>query len=121
MQTVPWEAGVVNMVLADEIAPGNTDAERNSNNGDVYSVLKTCGEILRYYSQKHPDDVIYIKGADDRRERVYQQLLLREIKTGKGQFTILGTKNKKADRTVDDFELLVEGVNYVGFLVIPQN
>lgn len=62
-ETVEWAEDVVNFVLADEISPGEVDAERNSNNGDIYSVLHTCAEITRDFINKNPNKSIYIKAA----------------------------------------------------------
>lgn len=109
MQSVAWHKGVVNIVLADEISPNETDAEINTNNGDIYSVLKTCGEIIRHYSEKHPTHAIYIKGADSRREKTYQRLLLRHV----NEFLILARET-----ATSEFVPIEEGVNYTGFLII---
>ncbi|MCW3108790.1 MAG: hypothetical protein JWQ09_3296 [Segetibacter sp.] len=114
-ETVEWAEDVVNFVLADEISPGEVDAERNSNNGDIYSVLHTCAAITRDFISKNPNKSVYIKGSDDRRERTYQRMLIRQIQK-EDKLTVLAQRTKESG-----FEPINKDLSYVGFLVISKS
>lgn len=52
----------------------------NSNNGDMFTVLRTCAAIIQHFMNAHPAIAVYISGSDNRRQRYYKRMLATAIK-----------------------------------------
>lgn len=48
-----------------------------SNNGDAYVVFATVAAIIEAFLEKHPATLVHLKGSDDRRQRIYQAMLMK--------------------------------------------
>lgn len=107
---------VYNLILGDELEDGSGDAEVNSNNGDIFKVLDTVAEILKYFLGNNSNEVaVYIKGADDRRINVYHWKIKRALDKSSINYKIFGQKQRHGP-----FEKMKNEETYIGFLVIPQ-
>lgn len=89
-----------------------------SDNGDVRKVLRTTAAIIDYFSARNRTAKLFIRGSEDKRQRIYQELLVREIEARK-MYKVLGLQEvEQPDGTVQAVWVpLKRGETYLAFLV----
>lgn len=85
----------------------------NSNNGDIFRVLWTCGEIIHHFINVHPANAVYIRGSEDKRQRRYQRMLFAAMKEDQ----TLKVFGELADGTAEAFQ---ESRSYIACLVFRE-
>jgi hypothetical protein len=67
---------VFNLALGDfDPETGFLDAEIASDNGDMPKVLATVWQILKFFLDNFPDKIVYIKGSNELRQKLYNRLI----------------------------------------------
>lgn len=89
-----------------------------SDNGDVRKVLRTTAAIIDYFSSKSRTAKLMIRGSEDKRQRIYQELLVRDIEARK-MYKVFGLQEvEQPDGTVQTVWVpLKRGETYLAFLV----
>lgn len=83
--------GYFNVELRTEINGLLLPDTEVSNNGDAHAVLATVSLIVAHFLTAHPAIIVHIKGSDERRQRIYQQLLV-EAEKEKPELKIFGLR-----------------------------
>jgi hypothetical protein len=102
----------INLGFGDLQPDGSVDDKANSNNGDILKVFATIVNILKDFTSRHPEAVIFFAGSTADRTRLYGRIL----KTYYADFTeefvvyaVTGTENDNYTIPFDpgdDFEFL---------------
>lgn len=65
-----------NVELRTETSDGLLPDTEVSNNGDAHRVLATVASIIEDFLKNHSATIVHIKGSDNRRQRIYQHMLI---------------------------------------------
>ena len=97
---------------------GDINLEKNtiddkvvSNNEDTKKVLATVAATLFVFMKKHPDAIIYVKGSNPARTRLYQIGISNNFEEINERFTIFGVLSD------DDLEIFQKNKNYLAFYI----
>jgi hypothetical protein len=100
------------------LAFGDVDLEKNtindkvvSNNEDTKKVLATVAATLFVFMKKHPDAIIYAKGRNAARTRLYQIGISNNLEDINEQFDVFGVLDE------DDMEIFQKNKNYLAFYI----
>ena len=69
------DKNIINIAFGDLKKDGSIDDKVSSNNGDIIRVLVTVIEILKDFTQKHPNKEILLAGSTPGRTRLYTRIL----------------------------------------------
>jgi hypothetical protein len=97
---------------------GDINSEKNtiddkvvSNNEDTKKVLATVVSTLFAFMKKHPDAIIYAKGSNAARTRLYQIGISNNFEEINERFTVFGVLSD------EDLELFQKNKNYLAFYI----
>ena len=97
---------------------GDINLEKNTiddkvvtNNEDTKKVLATVAATLFVFMKKHPDAIIYAKGSNPARTRLYQIGISNNFEEINERFTIFGVLSD------DDLEIFQKNKNYLAFYI----
>lgn len=66
-----------NVELRTETSDGLLPDTEVSNNRDAHRVLATVASVIEDFLKNHSATIVHIKGSDDRRQRIYQHMLIK--------------------------------------------
>ena len=66
---------LMNLGFGDLLPDGSIDDKVNSNNGDILKVLATVVNILKHFTTRHPEIVIFFAGSTHDRTKLYARIL----------------------------------------------
>jgi hypothetical protein len=108
---VPTEIdNVYNLALLDELPDGTTSDTTETKNNDMITVLATVIKIIDDFLDKDNNALVFFQGSDERRQRLYQIVISRELDEIQKQFWVFGGN----DSTPEPF---VKNKNYEFFLI----
>jgi hypothetical protein len=93
---------------------GEIDDATITNNGDSQKILATVASPVYAFMDKHPDAMIYAKGSNSVRTRLYRIGITNNLFEIKKDFHIFGLKN-------DQWEEFHQNDNYDAFLLMKKN
>ena len=100
------------------LAFGDVNLEKNtindkivSNNADTKKVLASVAATLLIFMKKHPFAIIYAKGGNSARARLYQMAVSNNLDAISERFDILGVIDE------DDIEVFQKNKNYIAFYI----
>lgn len=99
-----------NVLLQDEINGVLSSDITVTDNGDALKVINTVAAIIKDTIDTNPGQYMLVAGSDERRNRIYQRQITREMP--KGEYVIEGARSKTSG-----FEPLQPEVQYIGFLI----
>ena len=100
-----------NLALVDVLEDGSFDDIIESRNGDMEKILATVANTLPIFFEQFPDAIVLFKGSDERRTRLYQIIINKEMDSISHTFTFLGINDMK-------FEPFSKNKTYDGFAII---
>ncbi len=100
-----------NLALVDVLEDGSFDVIIESRNGDMERILATVANTLPIFLEQFPDAIVLFKGSDERRTRLYQIIINKEMDSISHTFTFLGINDMK-------FEPFSKNKTYDGFAII---
>ncbi|MCU0468504.1 MAG: hypothetical protein MUF58_07875 [Arcicella sp.] len=100
-----------NLALVDVLEDGSFDDMTESRNGDMEKILATVANTLPFFFDRFPDAIVLFRGSDERRTRLYQILINREVDNLAHVFTFLGINGL-------NFEKFRKNKTYDGFAII---
>ena len=90
-----------NVALLDVLADGTlSDDLVVTNNQDLRTVMATVMRIIDDFLTRFPDRTVFFRGSDDRRTRLYQIVIGREIDLIRQQFTVEGIIEQQIEQFV---------------------
>jgi hypothetical protein len=107
---------IINLGFGD-LMPDGTIADRvNSNNGDLIKVLATVIDILKHFTTRYPQAIIYFRGSTNERTKLYGRILKTYYTLFSKEFTIIGIVGTRDDNQTVPFDPLAD-VEYLAFLI----
>jgi hypothetical protein len=82
-----------------------------SNNADTQKVLATVATTLFVFMKKYPYAIIYAKGGNSARARLYQMSISNNLDAINERFDVLGVLDE------DDLEVFQKNKNYLAFYI----
>jgi hypothetical protein len=82
-----------------------------SNNADRDKVLATVAATLFVFMKKYPDAIVYAKGSNPARTRLYQIGISKNLEDINKQFEVLGELEE------DEIEVFQKNKNYLAFYI----
>lgn len=114
---VPLGIGnILNLGFGDLRADDSIDDKINSNNGDLVRVLATVVAILKDYTNRHPNAVIYFKGSTKDRTKLYGRILRSYYQLFSRDFTIMAVAGNRVKNETALFDP-EKAYEYLAFLV----
>ena len=117
VEFVPLKAkNVMNLGFGDLLPDGSIDDRVVSNNGDIRKVLATVVMILKDFTARHPQTIIFFTGSNNERTRMYSRILKLYHTTFKKEFLIyvvVGNENNSKTLLFDPNE----EIEYLAFLI----
>ncbi|MBS1660597.1 MAG: hypothetical protein JST68_06055 [Bacteroidetes bacterium] len=90
--------------FGDTLSDGSLDTDKNSNNGDMFKVLRTIINILNQFLEEHPYATIFFIGSAPNRTLYYQRFLKNNYSTLSKKFiisAIIQVKNRLSEVPFD--------------------
>ena len=119
---VPYNIkNIINLEFGDLLPDGSIDDKIASNNGDIGKVLSTVIMIVKHFTAKNPQAVIYFSGSTVERTRLYARILKMHHATFIKEFVIYGILGTKQNSQrlpfdpcaqVDYFAFVIKRINY---------
>ena len=100
-----------NLALVDVLDDDSFDDTIESRNGDMEKILATVVNTLPIFFEQFPEAIVLFKGSDERRTRLYQIIINKEMDGISHTFTFLGINDNK-------FEPFIKNKTYDGFAII---
>jgi hypothetical protein len=114
---VPLKAkNIMNLGFGDLMADGSINYKANSNNGDIIKVLATVVDILRHFTTRHPEIVIFFTGSTTERTRLYTRILKTYYALFSKDFIVYGIKGTDDDNEIIQFDPH-SNIEYLAFLI----
>jgi hypothetical protein len=89
-----WE-GVYNLAFGDINENGEIDDYCISDNGDRNKILATIADVVKAYTEKYPDRLIFFRGSTNERTRLYRMAVGLNLKELSRQFEIYAYVNEE--------------------------
>jgi hypothetical protein len=71
---VPLKAkNIMNFGFGDLMDDGSINYKANSNNGDILKVLATVVDIMRHFTSRHPEIIIFLQEAQQNAQDYMQE------------------------------------------------
>ena len=100
-----------NLALVDVLEDGSFDDMVESRNGDMEKILATVANTLPFFFEQFPDAIVLFSGSDERRTRLYQIIINKEVDNLAHTFSFLGINGL-------NFEQFRKNKTYDGFAII---
>ena len=114
---VPLKAkNVMNLGFGDLLPDGSIDDKIASNNGDIGKVLSTVVMILKHFTAKNPEVIIYFSGSTAERTRLYARILKTYYAVFGEEFMIYGLIGTEKESQRLPFDPCAQ-VDYFAFLI----
>jgi hypothetical protein len=68
-----------NLALVDVLEDGTFDDKVESKNGDMEKIMATVAQSLPLFFEQNPEAIVLFKGSDERRTRLYQIIINKEM------------------------------------------
>ena len=81
---------IYNLALLDLLKDGELSDISETNNDDLKTVLATVFQIMDDFLNKMPRYSVVFSGSDDRRQRLYRIVIVRELKEITKKFSVFG-------------------------------
>jgi hypothetical protein len=106
----------MNLSFGDLMADGSINYKANSNNGDILRVLATVVDILRHFTSRYPEVVIFFTGSTTERTRLYARILKTYYALFSKDFILYGVVGTESENKVIPFDPQ-SGMEYLVFLI----
>ena len=106
----------MNLSFGDLMADGSINYKANSNNGDILRVLATVVDILRHFTSRYPEVVIFFTGSTTERTRLYARILKTYYALFSKDFIVYGIMGTENDNKIIPFDPQ-SGMEYFAFLI----
>ena len=114
---VPYNIkNIINLEFGDLLPDGSIDDKIASNNGDIGKVLSTVIMIVKHFTAKNPQAVIYFSGSTVERTRLYARILKTYYAAFREEFMIYGIIETEKDSQRIPFDPCAQ-TNYLAFLI----
>lgn len=92
-----------------------------TNNGDMVKVFTTVIHTFSIFFSLYPNDGIFIRGSDEKRIRVYNALIKRNLNSFLKDYHVFGMKDDKSAKLLVKKNLLEEDGHYKYFAIFKLN
>jgi hypothetical protein len=114
---VPFRGkNVMNFGFGDLLPDGSIDVKANSNNGDLLKVMATVVDILKHFTAKYPNTVVYFIGSTDERTRLYGRILRTYYQSFSIEFALYGIIGEEGAYEAVPFDPMASR-EYLAFLI----
>ncbi len=107
---------LMNLGFGDLLPDGSIDDMANSNNGDILKVLATVVNILKHFTTRHPEIVIFFAGSTHDRTKLYARILKTYYTVFSQEFNIYGIVGTEKENQTISFDPKVN-MEYLAFLI----
>jgi hypothetical protein len=107
---------IINLEFGDLLPDGSIDDQIASNNGDIGKVLSTVVMIVKHFTAKNPQAIIYFSGSTVERTKLYTRILIAYHASFSAEFKIYGIVDTEDSRLVLPFDPCAQ-TNYLAFLI----
>ncbi len=114
---IPLKAkNTMNLGFGDLRPDGSINYKSNSNNGDILKVLATVVDIIKHFTSRHPDIIIFFTGSTIERTRLYARILKTYYQIFNKEFMVYGITGTDNDNEITPFDPQ-SGMEYLAFLI----